>query len=693
MKNLVGGLFVLGAICCSGQELLDCTEEALGSALGEGGLVVLDDCSMAISNGFLISTPITIVGEGTNTTLNAGNRTRIFTVAGGGRLEVQNITFTGGRSVSGGAVFVHANAEAVFSNCVFSANSALGEDGTNGVAGDDQPGIGDDGCAGANGTNGLGGAVFNKGNVVFLNCRFLRNSATGGDGGTGGPGGSGRAQGGQGGRGGNGGTGRGGGLFNAGTATVWDTFFEANTVRAGNGGVAGAAGSGAFGGMIRSGGSGGAAIGAAIFNSGVLELVNTTFSTNSAFGGDSANAGGNNGGTTGGKGPTGGSAFGGALANTGQAWTTNCTFSQNLTVGGKGGNGGNGRAIAGNGGDGGPAQGGGLYNNGVQWLMNCTFSENRVAGGTNGVAGSGARGGKNGRRGVALGASVTGAAPGRIHYQNSIFAYPRGAKNGTGRLRAIGNNISSDGTVPLGSRGARRDPLLYSLAYSGGPVPTMVPRSRSFAINRGRTQGAPEFDARGFTRPDSEEGSVDIGAVEVQSVTFLEQPESQTVPEGGSVTFEVNALGDLPIAYIWSRNGNIIPGAVGSSYTISQVTSAMAGAYSVLVSNQVGIARSTNAILTVTPAVAPVITNQPAAQTVLVGSNVTFTVGASGTPPFHLQWRSNTVANAGATNWSFQLLNVRTNYTADYSVRITNYAGAVTSQIARLTVITTTNLP
>ncbi len=77
------------------------------------------------------------------------------------------------------------------------------------------------------------------------------------------------------------------------------------------------------------------------------------------------------------------------------------------------------------------------------------------------------------------------------------------------------------------------------------------------------------------------------------------QPESVIVAEGQSVTFSVIATG-LPVpTYQWRFNGENIPGATESSYTIPYVTAADAGNYDAVASNVQGTIPSNVAKLTV----------------------------------------------------------------------------------------------
>ncbi|MFM2294288.1 MAG: hypothetical protein RLZZ350_701 [Verrucomicrobiota bacterium] len=83
---------------------------------------------------------------------------------------------------------------------------------------------------------------------------------------------------------------------------------------------------------------------------------------------------------------------------------------------------------------------------------------------------------------------------------------------------------------------------------------------------------------------------------------------------------------------------------------------------------------------------APTITTPPVSQTATVGSDVTFTVVASGTAPLSYQWQFNSTNLAGATNDTLTLTGVTTNQTGNYSVTVTNAGGSTNSQNATLTV-------
>jgi uncharacterized protein (TIGR02145 family) len=172
------------------------------------------------------------------------------------------------------------------------------------------------------------------------------------------------------------------------------------------------------------------------------------------------------------------------------------------------------------------------------------------------------------------------------------------------------------------------------------------------------------------------------------------QPKSQTVTAGQSVTFSVVVSGTAPLTYQWKMNGSIITGATADSLNIPNVQNSSAGAYTVVVSNTSGSAVSDAATLTVTAApVAPSIATQPKSQTVMVGSNVTFAVSATGTGPFTYKWEKNGDTITHSDSSSYTIANVANADAGTYSVVVKNSVGSVTSLDAVLTVTATPVAP
>ena len=181
-------------------------------------------------------------------------------------------------------------------------------------------------------------------------------------------------------------------------------------------------------------------------------------------------------------------------------------------------------------------------------------------------------------------------------------------------------------------------------------------------------------------------GLVDAGETN-WGLAILTQPVSQVVPQGTNVTFAVMAGGIAPLSYQWYFNSGVLTNATSATLILTNVQPGQAGTYLVVVTNVAGSVTSSNAALTVN--VPPMITTQPQSQTVIQGTNVTFsvTMSASSTLPLNYQWYFNdTTPLAEATNAALTLTNVQTTDAGSYSLVITNAAGSLTSSNAVLTV-------
>jgi uncharacterized lipoprotein YddW (UPF0748 family) len=83
----------------------------------------------------------------------------------------------------------------------------------------------------------------------------------------------------------------------------------------------------------------------------------------------------------------------------------------------------------------------------------------------------------------------------------------------------------------------------------------------------------------------------------------------------------------------------------------------------------------------------PAIATQPQSQTVYVGASTAFAVSASGPGTLNYQWRREGANMVTATASDFSFNNVATNQAGNYDVIVANAFGAVTSQVATLTVL------
>jgi uncharacterized repeat protein (TIGR03803 family) len=181
------------------------------------------------------------------------------------------------------------------------------------------------------------------------------------------------------------------------------------------------------------------------------------------------------------------------------------------------------------------------------------------------------------------------------------------------------------------------------------------------------------------------------------------QPASQTALVGAMVQFTVAADGSGPFNYQWQQDGTNLAdggGILGSStpaLTLSNVSSASIGTYTVVVSNSLGGVTSSGAGLVVQVAGPgglvsadgpPIIATQPASLAALPGSAATFTVLSAGDLPLLYQWQFDDANIDGATNATLTVANLTTNQAGAYNVLISNALGATNSSNAILTVLT-----
>lgn len=163
--------------------------------------------------------------------------------------------------------------------------------------------------------------------------------------------------------------------------------------------------------------------------------------------------------------------------------------------------------------------------------------------------------------------------------------------------------------------------------------------------------------------------------------TIVSSPPPQSVIQGTDAAFAVVVTGDEPLTFQWRFNGTNIPGETNAALVITNAQTTNSGNYTVLVQNLAGSAESSDALLTVVAP--PMISQQPISQSVLLGADVTFSVGATGVGPVY-QWRLNGTNISGATASSYTISGVSAVQAGSYSVVISNLAGTITSSNATL---------
>jgi len=231
-------------------------------------------------------------------------------------------------------------------------------------------------------------------------------------------------------------------------------------------------------------------------------------------------------------------------------------------------------------------------------------------------------------------------------------------------------------------------PLTYHWRFNGADLGGATNASLTLIA-------AKEADAGEYSVDVSDLGGTTTSTVATLAVLIRPaitlQPQSQTVVAGDSVTFAVNATGTVPLSFQWRFQGVDLPGATNSTLDVINAQPEDAARYDVIITNSAGSITSAIADLFVN--VPPEILAQPESQSVIFGSNVTFSVTARGTAPLTYQWRKNgfDLTNGGSISGAnlavLTIAAVGYSDAGNYSVLIANAAGKTASADVSLAVV------
>jgi len=517
-------------------------------------------------------------------------------------------------------------------------------------------------------TNGVGGCIFIHSGATLsaTSCNFLSNNVQGVSGAIGSNGSN--SSSGTGGSGANGTPGTpawGGAIYNLGVLSLINCTFMTNTATGGAGGNGGNGGSG--GGTLSQGGNGGngaagaPGYGGAIYNLNTTTLINCTFSNNGVSGGNGGLGGTNGAGVypgLDGRGGAGAPGLGGSVYNDRNLTIRACTFTGNTANGGisaPGGNQVNGVGTTGQ--QGGAARGGGVCN--VSWAVatNSTFYNNSASGGTGGNGGDGSgtlpQGGNGGNGGDAVGGGLYSSN--NFTVVNCTFAQ-NGAFGGTNGLAGSGQFAGSNGKPGGGGGG--------NVANTGSST-NFVLMNSLFSTN-----------LTGFGFGYNGPGALDAGyniswdnSMKSQNATSFMAVDIKLGPlaDNGGPTFTMALLKGSPA--IDAIPPKLAPPVDQRGVSRPQGPSSDIGAYEFASSRL------------------PTISQQPADLVVTQGSDATFMVIAGGMTPLTYQWSFNSNQIQGATATSYTIYSADATNAGGYSVLISNTAGSTNSRTAKLTVL------
>ncbi|MGO8675720.1 MAG: choice-of-anchor tandem repeat GloVer-containing protein [Limisphaerales bacterium] len=286
------------------------------------------------------------------------------------------------------------------------------------------------------------------------------------------------------------------------------------------------------------------------------------------------------------------------------------------------------------------------------------------------------------------GSVVSAAATLTVLVPPSITAQPASRTNKVGSTATF--NATAAGTAPLSYQW-----LWNGLGLTdGGNLSGSATRALTIT-------NAQPTDAGAYSLLVTNAAGAVTSAIAVLTVisppAIAVQPAGVTNIAGTTAFFTVSATGTQPLNYQWRFKGSALTddgqlsGSATPTLAVNNVQPTNAGNYTVQVTNSAGSVVSAAAMLTVL--VPPSITAQPASRTNKVGSTATFNATAAGTAPLTYQWLWNGLGLtdggnlSGSATRALTITNAQPTDAGAYSLLVTNAAGAVTSTIAVLTVI------
>lgn len=271
----------------------------------------------------------------------------------------------------------------------------------------------------------------------------------------------------------------------------------------------------------------------------------------------------------------------------------------------------------------------------------------------------------------------------------SITAQPQDLSVGSGQTAVLA--ALAEGAGPLSYQW-----LFNGTRIAGANTPTLV-LGNANAANAGLYQ-LEVSNAEDTVSSRAARLSVGTGTVTPPPpLGIVTNPAPQTVQAGANAAFAVVATGAAPMVYRWERNGQPVANANAAVLSLTGVTTAQAGDYVAVVSNDNGTVRSTPARLTVqapqTVVQPPTIVTPPVGLTVNQGQRAVLAVGVSGGGNLAFQWSRGGSALPGATASVLVIDAAGGSDAGNYSVTVSNEAGSATSPAAGLVVVAPPGAP
>ena len=229
-------------------------------------------------------------------------------------------------------------------------------------------------------------------------------------------------------------------------------------------------------------------------------------------------------------------------------------------------------------------------------------------------------GGSNGY-GTVFRVTTNGTLAALVSFDYTNGAYPQAGLT-------LGNDGNFYGTTSSG--GSSGYGTVFQMT-TNGTLATLVSFANTNGANprAGLTLGS-DGNFYGTTFSGGSGGEGTVYCISPLAPIIISQPANQAAPVGANVVISAGVFGALPLSYQWTFNATNLPGETNASLTLTNVSMSEAGSYAFQVSNTLGVALSSDAVLTVAAALA---TTLPAGNVSTSGAmlNGSVTLGSNGT--------------------------------------------------------------
>ncbi len=281
----------------------------------------------------------------------------------------------------------------------------------------------------------------------------------------------------------------------------------------------------------------------------------------------------------------------------------------------------------------------------------------------------------------------------------AIFRWVAGAGMALGATHAV-SGASTTINSPTTAKGTNGIPFLYRITtapdaanqFQASPLPSGL----VVGATTGRISGVPletgtwsvllwASDNFNPSRTVTQIMTLNIVPGGPTAPIIVTQPKSLSVNQGTTASLSVEAVGTAPINYQWQRSSTNLPGATATNLVFPSISPLDAGNYRVILSNSIGSV--TSSVVSVAVKVPPTITVAPVPQLVPAGKSASFSVQATGTSFLSYTWFHDGQTVVGGTLSTLTIPSVSAATAGQYTVRVLNSVGSVTSAPVALTLL------